>query len=112
MDARPLGVRFEADVMWMELEDGRSLGVPLAWFRRLLHGSPSDRAEVTLSASGTHWEALDEEVSIAGLLARLPGPGKCAMTIKEIDEVIAEAVAEDDDRNLNAWAAAHPNESG
>ena len=67
--ARPLAVRFEADAMWVELDDGRTIGVPLAWFPRLLHGSPAQRAEVALSPSGLHWEALDEDVSIAGLLA-------------------------------------------
>jgi hypothetical protein len=55
--------------MWVELDDGRTLGVPLAWFPRLLHGAPAARAKVTLSPSGLHWEALDEDVSIAGLLA-------------------------------------------
>ena len=67
--ARPVGVRFDEDSMWVELDDGRVLGVPLAWFPRLLHGSPTERAQVTLSPAGLHWETLDEEVSIAGLLA-------------------------------------------
>jgi hypothetical protein len=57
--------------MWVELDDGRTLGVPLAWFPRLLQGSPVEREAVTLSPSGLHWEALDEDVSIAGLLAGL-----------------------------------------
>jgi hypothetical protein len=55
--------------MWVELDDGRTLGVPLAWFPRLLHGAPAERDAVALSPSGLHWEALDEDVSIAGLLA-------------------------------------------
>ena len=55
--------------MWVELDDGRTLGVPLAWFPRLLHGSAEERAKVGISASGLHWEALDEDISIAGLLA-------------------------------------------
>lgn len=67
--ARPVAVRFDSDVMWVELDDGRTLGVPLAWFPRLLHGSPADREQVELSPSGLHWEALDEDVSVAGLLA-------------------------------------------
>jgi hypothetical protein len=67
--ARPKSVRFDEHSMWVELDDGRTLGVPLAWFPRLLHGSSVERAAVTLSASGLHWEALDEDVSIAGLLA-------------------------------------------
>lgn len=55
--------------MWVELDDGRTLGVPLAWFPRLLHGAAAERDAVTLSPGGLHWEALDEDVSIAGLLA-------------------------------------------
>ncbi len=67
--ARPVHVRFDDYAMWVELDDGRTLGVPLAWFPRLLHGAPSQREQVTLSPGGLHWETLDEDVSIAGLLA-------------------------------------------
>lgn len=56
-------------MMWVELEDDRVLGVPLAWFPRLLHGAPELREGLTISADGLHWEELDEDVSIAGLLA-------------------------------------------
>ena len=66
---RPLAVRFDDHSMWVDLDDERVIGVPLAWFPRLLHASLSDREAVTLSPSGLHWDALDEDVSIAGLLA-------------------------------------------
>ena len=66
---RASSVRFDQDSMWVELSDGRTLGVPLAWFPRLLHGSPEQREQVTISSGGLHWEALDEDISIAGLLA-------------------------------------------
>jgi uncharacterized protein DUF2442 len=62
-------VRFEEDTLWVELTDGRTLGVPLAWFPRLLRATPSGRAQVEISRVGLHWEALDEDISIAGLLA-------------------------------------------
>jgi hypothetical protein len=62
-------VRFDDDTMWVELTDGRTLGVPLAWFPRLLHATPAERAQVELSRVGLHWEALDEDISITGLLA-------------------------------------------
>jgi hypothetical protein len=61
-------VRFDQDSFWIELSDGRTLGVPLAWFPRLLHGSPEQREQVEISTRGLHWEALDEDISIAGLL--------------------------------------------
>jgi hypothetical protein len=65
----PLAVRFDDDSFWVDLADGRTLGVPLAWFPRLLHASPEQRAKVELSPSGLHWEEIDEDISVAGLLA-------------------------------------------
>jgi hypothetical protein len=62
-------IRFDEDNMWVELTDGRTLGVPLAWFPRLLHATPAEREQVELSRVGLHWEALDEDISVAGLLA-------------------------------------------
>ena len=62
-------VRFDDDSMWVELTDGRTLGVPLAWFPRLLRATPAEREQVEISRVGLHWEALDEDISISGLLA-------------------------------------------
>jgi hypothetical protein len=62
-------VRFDDDRMWVDLTDGRTLGVPLAWFPRLLRANPDARARVEISRVGLHWEDLDEDISIAGLLA-------------------------------------------
>jgi hypothetical protein len=62
-------VRFDEHSMWIELSDGRTLGVPLAWFPRLLRASPEARTRVEISRVGLHWEDLDEDISIAGLLA-------------------------------------------
>lgn len=62
-------VRFDDDSMWINLTDGRTFGVPLAWFPRLLNASPEQRARVELSRTGLHWEELDEDISIAGLIA-------------------------------------------
>lgn len=62
-------VRFDEHTMWVDLSDGRTLGVPLAWFPRLLNASADARQRVEISRLGLHWEELDEDVSIAGLLA-------------------------------------------
>jgi hypothetical protein len=62
-------VRFDEDVMWVTLTDGRVLGVPLAWFPRLLKADPAARAAVEISPFGLHWEVLDEDISVEGLLA-------------------------------------------
>jgi hypothetical protein len=62
-------VHFDEHTMWVDLSDGRTLGVPLAWFPRLLRATPAERIRVEISRTGLHWEALDEDISIAGLLA-------------------------------------------
>ena len=69
MSTSPKSVRFDDNSMWVELSDGRVIAVPLAWFPRLLHASAEQRAHVELSPRGLHWEALDEDISVAGLLA-------------------------------------------
>lgn len=69
MTISPERVTFDEDSLWVALSDGRTLGVPLAWFPRLLHATPDQRAKVTLSPMGLHWEALDEDISVAGLIA-------------------------------------------
>ena len=69
MTTSATSVRFDEHTMWVELSDGRTLGVPLAWFPRLLRATSSERDQVELSRVGLHWEAIDEDISIAGLLA-------------------------------------------
>lgn len=63
-------LRFEGDMMWLDLADGRQLGVPLAYFPRLLHASPAQRAQYEISGggSGLHWDELDEDISVEHLL--------------------------------------------
>ena len=62
-------VRFDDDSMWVHLDDGRVVAIPLAWFPRLLAATPVQRVQFELSPRGIHWEALDEDISIDGLLA-------------------------------------------
>jgi hypothetical protein len=57
--------------MWVELSDGRTIGVPLAWFPRLLRATQEQRDQVRISSRGLHWDALDEDISVRGLLAGL-----------------------------------------
>lgn len=68
---RPASVRFDEDNLWVGLSDGRVLGVPLAWFPRLLRASPEQRQACRISNRGLHWEELDEDISVSGLLAGL-----------------------------------------
>ncbi|WP_263357479.1 DUF2442 domain-containing protein [Acidicapsa ligni] len=67
----PTRIHFDEDSFWVDLSDGRVLGVPLAWFPRLRNSTPEQREQVVLSPRGLHWEALDEDISIDGLLAGL-----------------------------------------
>jgi hypothetical protein len=66
---KAVGVDFDEDSMWVDLSDGRTLGVPLAWFPRLLRATREQREAYRISSRGMHWESLDEDISIAGLLA-------------------------------------------
>jgi len=70
--AEPLAthVRFDAALMWVELADGRQLGVPLAYFPRLLRATPGERDRYTVSGGGTgiHWDDLDEDISVSALV--------------------------------------------
>ena len=65
----PTMVRFDDDSMWVSLEDGRTIGVPLAWFPRLLHATAQAREQFFLSPSGIHWDEIDEDIAVATLLS-------------------------------------------
>ena len=62
-------IRFDENTMWVELDDARILGVPLVWFPKLLHASKTELESYELSRRGIHWDYLDEDISIDGLLA-------------------------------------------
>jgi hypothetical protein len=63
-------IKFDKDVMWVDLTDGRQLGVPLAYFPRLLYASPAEREKYIIGGGGKglHWDDLDEDISVSGLL--------------------------------------------
>ena len=69
-------IRFDEDSMWVSLSDGRVLGVPLAWFPRLLSATPEQLQQVRISPRGLHWESLNEDISIEGLLRGLGDQSK------------------------------------
>ena len=69
--AKATSVRFDQDSMWVDLSDGRVIGVPLAWFPRLLHATGEERDQVRITGRGLHWDSLDEDISVAGLLEGL-----------------------------------------
>jgi hypothetical protein len=73
MAAPPLAIRisFPEHMFHVSLDDGRELSVPLAWFPRLLHGAPEQRRhwELIGLGQGIHWPDLNEDISVAGILA-------------------------------------------
>ena len=69
---KPLAVKlhFDSASMWLNLSDGRELGVPLAYFPRLLNATQEQLKKYIISGGGTglHWEELDEDISVENLM--------------------------------------------
>lgn len=67
-------VKITDDSLSVDLSDGRTIAVPLAWFPRLLHATKEERNNWRLigKGHGIHWEAIDEDISVEGLLAGRP----------------------------------------
>lgn len=61
----------DEDNLWVELTDGRQLATPLTYFPRLLNATATQRNQFELSGggSGIHWNQIDEDISVPGLLA-------------------------------------------
>ena len=75
-DERVADVEFTEDSLNVRLMDGRSIGVPLVWYPRLLNASEEQRKNwrVIGGGYGIHWEDLDEDLSTEGLLRGAPAP--------------------------------------
>ena len=75
-DERVKGVQFSADDIRVELMDGRTIGVPLAWYPRLLDATAAQRDnwQPCGGGYGIHWPELDEDLSTEGLLRGAPAP--------------------------------------
>ena len=68
--ARIIQIIVTDDTLAVDLEDGRSIAVPIGWYPRLAHGTAEERANFQLSAAGygIHWPDLDEDIGVEGLL--------------------------------------------
>ena len=75
-DERVADVRCDDASLTVDLVDGRTISVPLAWYPRLLHATPQQRAawEPSAGGYGIHWPDLDEDLSTEGLLRGAPAP--------------------------------------
>lgn len=76
-DERVADVRYEGERLVVDLVDGRTIAVPLAWYPRLLAATPHQRANWRKAGGGygIHWPDLDEDLSTEGLLRGAPAPG-------------------------------------
>jgi hypothetical protein len=70
IEASASKVWFDSDNMWVALHDGRQISIPLIYFPRLAKATPSQREKYEISGGGTglHWDELDEDISVPGLL--------------------------------------------
>jgi len=69
-------VHFTEDTLSVDMVDGRTITVPLAWYPRLLHATPEQRKNWQISGAGfgIHWPDIDEDLSTEGLLRGAPAP--------------------------------------
>lgn len=79
---RITGVRVTEDSLTIDLLDGRTMTVPLAWYPRLLRASESERNNFRIVGAGyiINWPDVDEHLSSQGLLAGAPAPGAVAVS--------------------------------
>jgi hypothetical protein len=75
-DERVADVRFDSERLIVDLADGRTIAVPLAWYPRLDGATPAQRSNWTKAGGGIgiHWPDIDEDLSVSGLLRGAPGP--------------------------------------
>lgn len=73
-DTRATGVVISENTLSVDLEDGRTVAVPLSWYPRLLHGTDAERTRWHLigDGEGINWPDLDEDISVEGILAGSP----------------------------------------
>ena len=71
---RAVDVKVTKDTLTVELSDGRTISVPLQWYPRLVYATPEERNNWRLigNGEGIHWEDLDEDISVEGLIAGRP----------------------------------------
>jgi hypothetical protein len=67
---RVVNVAINDDTLSVDLEDGRTVSVPIGWYPRLAYGTPAERANFQISSAGygIHWPELDEDIGVEGLL--------------------------------------------
>ncbi len=81
---RAMDVVVTDESITVNLADGRTISAPTAWYPRLMHATPDERADWRLigEGEGFHWPSLDEDISVAGLLAGKPS-GESQRSLKQ-----------------------------
>ena len=79
-----VSVLIDEDTLTVELDDGRTVSVPVAWYPRLLHASKEERSNWRLigKGHGIHWENVDEDISVESILAGRPS-GESQASLKK-----------------------------
>jgi len=95
----PVAVQFNDDSFIVELDDGRTLGVPLAWFPRLFHAKPKQRENFYLSRAGIHWEELDDNKG-----------GASPAVIRKYCMCMNEKMDDNETQSISTWEKSHPKE--
>jgi hypothetical protein len=77
-------VQITEDTLTVELDDGRTLSVPIAWYPRLQHATPEEKENWRLIGvgQGIHWESIDEDISVQGIIAGKPS-GESQASLKK-----------------------------
>ena len=67
-------VQTTEDTLTVELSDGRTLSVPIAWYPRLQHATPEEKSNWRLigGGQGIHWKTIDEDISLQGIISGRP----------------------------------------
>ncbi len=83
-DERVVDISFTKDAMSVDLRDGRTITVPLAWYPRLLNATGKQRKNWRVAGGvyGIHWPDIDEDLSTEGLLRGAPAPRRKQIVAK------------------------------
>ena len=94
---RIVSVTITDDTLSVDLEDGRTISVPIGWYPRLAHGTPEERAKFQISSAGygIHWPALDEDLGVEGLLLGKKSMESASSLKRWLDERKARGLSSD-----------------
>ncbi len=108
-EALAIAVEATDDALIVHLDDGRTITTPLAWYPRLVFAMPEERnnCEILGRGTGIHWPDLDEDLSVAGMLAGRPSQ-EGARSLKQWKK---EMHQHRNGPNASPWESARPHPS-